>query len=355
VLQSTFGRANKSDLATYDISDRGLIELCASRNDLAVVLDEQGRNEGGRDHIRKIAFTVAGGRGKILSEKAARDLGLSNLTWRLFAMTSGEEPLENAHQRRAQGERVRHIDIKIPDREEGGIFNQLKGSRQEKAQQAQKLAAQVEAAIGANFGVAMRRYISKLVAERDSLKPELQEMVSDFITTAGADTDAWERRFALKFAIVAAGLAIAARFGCAPIAEERARPVVMRVYRLARRSVFSTQELTKDVLRRIRDKVQDKTRFPRIEKGESLASGLRQKAWGFRRTHPRHGLIIAVNPARFERMAGSRAAAEAVFDLLSGQGVAICGTAGKRRLQIAVQGFERTGRARWVCLHAGNF
>jgi hypothetical protein len=201
----------------------------------------------------------------------------------------------------------------------------------------------------------MRRYISKLVAERDSLKLELQEMVSDFITSAGADTDAWERRFAMKFAIVAAALALAARFGCVSITEERAKPIVMRVYRLARRSVFSTQEVAQDVLRRIGGKVEDETRFPRIEKGEALASSLRQKAWGFRRIHPRHGSIIAVDPEQFERIAGSKAAAEAVFDQLSSQGVAICGTAGKRRLQIAVQGFERTGRARWVCLHAGTF
>ncbi|GEO17462.1 hypothetical protein MAE02_51580 [Microvirga aerophila] len=107
-------------------------------------------------------------------------------------------------------------------------------------------------------------------------------------------------------------------------------------------------------LRTIRNKVQNETRFPKIEKGEALAPSLRQKAWGFVRAHPQHGSIIAVDPVRFERIVGSKAAAEAVFDQLFSQGMAIRGNGGKRRVQIAVQGFDRTGRSRWVCLRAGT-
>src|SRR4051794_30036568 len=43
VLHSEAGRARKSDLATYGISDRGIEELCFARNDWAVVFDEEGR------------------------------------------------------------------------------------------------------------------------------------------------------------------------------------------------------------------------------------------------------------------------------------------------------------------------
>jgi hypothetical protein len=351
VLQSTFGRAGKRDLATYDISDRGLTDLCASRNDLAVILDEQGRNKGGMQQIRNIAFTVASGRGRILSEKAVRDLGLPNLTWRVFGMTSGEEPLEtHSSQSRAPGERIRHIDMRIPDRKEGGIFNRVTGSSQERMEKATKLAAQIEHTIGANYGVALRPYIKQLVAHRGSLKQEVNEIVSDFVASAGAATEPWERRFAEKFGSANAGLMLSARFGCAPLEEDRAKAKIMRMYRLARRSVFSTTEMADDILLRIRRKLDDDALFPTLEKGDSLAPKLRKRAWGFRRTHSKHGLIIAIDPERFEQMCGSGAAAEAVLDELIKRKVAVPGAGGKRRLQIAVQGFERDGRSRWVCL-----
>ena len=48
-LHSQAGRARKSDLATYGITDRGAEELCFALNDWAVVFDEEGRAKGARN------------------------------------------------------------------------------------------------------------------------------------------------------------------------------------------------------------------------------------------------------------------------------------------------------------------
>jgi hypothetical protein len=109
------------------------------------------------------------------------------------------------------------------------------------------------------------------------------------------------------------------------------------------------------LIEQIRTASQSETRFPRLEKGESLPSHLRGKAWGFRRDRGEDGEIIAIDPARFEKLTRSKPSAEAVHDRLIERRIALTGRDGKRHLQIAVQGFDREGRARWVCLRASAF
>jgi hypothetical protein len=276
---------------------------------------------------------------------------LANLTWRLFAISSGEMPLEDASSRRAAGEQVRHIDIAVPGPNQAGIFDRLSGTRRARVREAIRLAAQVETTISENYGVARTPYLAKLVVQRDELRGRVGGIVAEFIKAVGADTDPWERRFASKFALICAGLILAAEFGVAPFDAAHARRTAIRVYRIARRSVFTIEETVNDVVQRIREALDGNVRFPPVKKGESLPAELRGKAWGFRRKHEHHGNLVAIDPGQFERLAGSKAKAEAVLDLLIGRRIAIRGSNGKRRLQIAVQGFNRIGRGRWVCLH----
>jgi len=128
-------------------------------------------------------------------------------------------------------------------------------------------------------------------------------------------------------------------------------PPVRRVYRVARRSVFSADEATQAFLARVRKVLCDDARFPALPKGKKLPRKLRDTAWGFRRTLPRHGDVLAIDPDRFERMIKSKAAANAVLDQLVQRRIAVTDGAGKRRVQIKVQGFARKDRPRWICLH----
>lgn len=351
VCESMIGRARKSDLPTYDMTARSLEEFGHSRNDAAAVIDEEGRNAGPlskrRQQSARIAFMLAGGRGTIRSAFAAKNSGLANLTWRLFAISSGEEPLESALARRRAGEQVRHIDIPVPLPEHGGIFDLLNGDRKKGI----RLAAQVEATIEQNYGEPIRPYLAALVDRRREHTIRARAVVEDFIAAIGADTDAWERRFALKFAIVAAGGVIAAELGAAPFDPDHATRCVRRIYRIARRAVFSVQECYASVLARLRRAVKDTSLFPQVKKGEILPRKLRNCAWGFRRTIDGRE-IIAVDPTQFEELAGSAPLADAILDEMIERRVALAAVGGKRRPQIAVQGFPRDGRSRWVCLRA---
>ena len=337
------------------MTDRAIEELCYSRNDASVVFDEEGRNSGGgtrsRDRRAKLAFMVPGGRGAIRSQRAAGSSDLSNLTWRLFGISSGEEPLERADARRRAGEQVRHIDIGVPPPSHAGIFDLLDGDVKE----ALRLAAQVERTIERNYGKGIRTYLAPLTIQRSAAAARVRTIVAEFIDDVGANSDPWERRFAQKFAIVAAGGILAAELGVAPFDAEHARRCVLRIYRVARRSVFSIEDSYTKVLARLRRAVVNKRRFPRIEKGEMLPRKLRDMAWGFRRELSKGREIIAVDPARFEAIAGSAPVAEAVLDRMIERRFAFAAIAGKRRPQIAVQGFAREGRPRWVCLRAAAF
>jgi hypothetical protein len=351
VCESMTGRARNADLATFDMTDRSIEELCHSRNDASAIFDEEGRNTGSltrkRDRRAKLAFMIPGGRGTVRSRSAVRNADLANLTWRLFALSSGEEPLENATERRRAGEQVRHIDVPVPPPEEGGIFDRLDDGPEEGI----RLAAQVERTIEQNYGEAIRPYLAVLTERRSELTPKVRELVNEFITSVGADANPWERRFAQKFAIVAAGGTFAAEFGIAPFDADHARRCVTRIYRRARAAIRSVEETYNRVLAGLRRALADESLLPRVEKGDALPRKLRDSAWGFRRIINGRE-IIGVDPSRFEAIAGSAPLADAVLDLMIERRVAIMGVGGKRRPQIAVQGFPRDGRSRWVCLRA---
>jgi len=185
--QSVFTRARKNDVATYNLSGPGLDQLCFARNDLVIVLDEEGTAEGTRqkrrEDIRKIAFTVPGGRGKIIDKNYRREREMVEPTWRLLAISSGESPLEDKAigNARAAGERVRHVDIRVRKREKNGIFDRLDGAK-DRRRAAAGHAAAVEAALADNYGVALKPYLVALIqSDPDQLEARVQSLVEDFV------------------------------------------------------------------------------------------------------------------------------------------------------------------------------
>lgn len=119
VMNSSMERAERTDLIPFAITERALGELCAKHNDRAVGLDEAARSaestSTNKEKVAQIAYAVGSGVGKVISEKAARDLGLPNLVWRTIALCSGEPPLDAVGSAaRKEGEQVRMIGIPVP-------------------------------------------------------------------------------------------------------------------------------------------------------------------------------------------------------------------------------------------------
>lgn len=351
-IHSQAGRPRKADLATYDITLRATEELCFARRDWVVVIDEVSRAKGSpeqrREKIRNLAFMIPSGRGQIRSAKVGGIHDLPNLSWRVLGLTSGEKPLEDQGTRRVAGEQLRHIDIRVPNTQMGGIFDLVDGEGDDLGRETARLAAALEATIAAHYGFARDRYLERLTWERGAVAARVARMVDEFVEAVGASTQPWERRLARKFGIVAAGAMLAAEWDVAPFSVDHARRCIHHVYRTARRSIFSVEDETMDVLNAVRGGM-EAGRFPRLPKGTPLPAAMVEEAWGFRReTDGRE--IVAILPSVFVAQASSEPSAIAVLDTLIEQGVALAGPDGKRHRQIAVQGFPRNGRGRWVCL-----
>jgi hypothetical protein len=349
--QSVFARASKNDLPTYDLTDRALEELCFERCDLTVVLDEEGRTKGtsGISDARKktIAFTVASGQGMARSRTVAQQ-NLANLKWRVLGLTSSEKPLEAvATRRRAEGERVRHIDIGLPN-DERGIFNLIPP---EKSNLATKYAGLVEDAIRNHHGVALRPYLQALVRERANIAERVNAIVEAFLEEAAIDSDPLEIRFAKKFALVRAGMILAAEYGVAPWTVKQAKGSPMRLFLAAHQSLFSSIESAETFIEEIKGVLKDPLILPFLAKGEKLPSELKHTAWGFRRHLKNHGTIVAIDPVQLAMTSRSKAAQTAILDYLCDVGLVVVAEDGKRHLQVAVSGFPREKRPRWLCLY----
>ena len=344
--QSVFARARKNDLATYDLSGPARDDLCFERNDGVVILDEEGRLKGApaekRAHLKEFAYAVASGVGRKRAKSVQSNM--PDLTWVCLGLTTAEVPLEDADTRqRAGGERLRHIDIPIPKREQGGIFDRLGGQRIGK--RAAVSALRVERTVAVNFGRALRRYAQWLVDDPEGAGQRAREIVEAFVAKCGAVGDSWEARFARKFGIVLAGMILASEARVAPWREKQARRAVARVYRAARGAVVTVEENAKEVIAAFRDGLA-RGRFPDEGKGGDLPTIAPEGPWGVSRRHKRLGDVVAVDPAQFARIVGSEARATVVFDRLLADGAAIRNHDGKRRFQLH-HGKERR---RWILL-----
>jgi putative DNA primase/helicase len=106
---STIGRARKSDLISFAVTERGLEDYCFGHNNLIGALDEEGRALSGTgNHVKpsQLPYQLTSGRGAYRSQKAIRDPDLQNLTWLLPFVSTGEKPLDDpkhkAHEWRAR-------------------------------------------------------------------------------------------------------------------------------------------------------------------------------------------------------------------------------------------------------------
>jgi putative DNA primase/helicase len=338
VAQSVMGRGGRADLPTFDVTPTGLHELCAGRNDLLLCLDEYGRatEPNAKRQLKHLAYTVPSGRGKVRSAVTSTQ-GLADLSWRVMGLCSGEIDLATVCGKRDEGETVRLIEIAVPDRSKGGIFTRAQSIN------TADLAQGVEATISANYAVAMQAYVGALVEKRAEITIRAKKIMDEFL--AKAPIDPLTRRFAEKFAVVAAAMSIAVREGVAPWSREAVGPAIFHVYRNSFRIVQSTESAATSFLHRLA-KAAIGGAFPIVRKGTSLPTG--GGVHGFRRDHGAGRRIVAIKPLWFGKQFGSRARADAVLKHLIEGGVALAAPDGKRHPQLKVHGAN--GRPRWVCI-----
>ena len=347
VMNSSMERAERTDLIPFAITERALGELCAKHNDRAVGLDEAARSaestSTNKEKVAQIAYAVGSGVGKVISEKAARDLGLPNLVWRTIALCSGEPPLDAVGSAaRKEGEQVRMIGIPVPPGDKGGIFDRLMAGQEAKA-----LMDEVERTITANYGHALPQFLSTIVPMRAKLAKRLRKDVEAFCENVGALTNPWEFRFASRFGIVSAAAVIAAELNLAPWNRKHARQSVRRIYWRARKAVGSAPAAVDTLLAKLR-KAKEDGKFPMVEKGASVPKAVRGIALGVRRRHPKHGVLVAIPREQLAELIKPQVFDRALSNELVAMGAIVKARDGKLTHQKQVNGFDKC-RSRFVC------
>ncbi|MFG1294070.1 DUF927 domain-containing protein [Xanthobacter versatilis] len=331
VAQSTMGSADISGVLTHDATDRALEEHLATANDALLCIDELGRLQGThrakRERIKHLPHMLASGVGRARSKSVEAE-HLDRKKYRLLGLSTGELPLESYGEREL-GERVRYPDIPVPSIAESGIFDRLA-----EGQDAHELAAQAEATIRANYGFAYETFVGFLVEMRAYAVPAAKEHIEDFMAKAAPDGTSWDRRFALKFAIVYAAAALASEWEILPFSETHARNCIRRLHRKARVEARSAEE-AKDALLALLAKHEKTPHFPLLKKGEPFPDD--GKAWGFRR---RQGdcIELAVIPARLKAMIRPQRHDRSVLHKLADAGVLLTEREGRFESQRAIDG-----------------
>jgi hypothetical protein len=353
---SAMGACAENDLFTFGMTRRAFEDYCHLRNNLTAYFDEQGRsiNSGQHINIRDLPYALASGRGAVRSNKAARDPDLPNLTWSLFAISTGEQPLDGpgAGGSRAEGAQVRMIPLLVPPGSEGGIFNRIKGSSDEVARIGKALARKVNTTVRSNYGHAIRAYLDHIVPNKDRFGRRTRRIVDQFVQRVAENGDPWDQRLAEKFGFVLAAAIFLSELGIAPWTRKQARRAVRRMYDVARRSLATAlpmEQVIDKIVDRILTLVKKGKRFPDL--GSGTPSPKQTKlAWGVVKQSPGIGRIVLIPLARMKFLVPPHMGVNTVLDELYRRRLLLKGSDGKRTRQVMIKALYDTRRRRYVCL-----
>lgn len=193
-------------MLTWTGTGLGFSNTAAARNDGLLVLDEIG--QANAKAVAQTAYSVINGVSKI---QGAKDGGNRDIQrWRVFVLSTGEKPLHGflrtAGVEWNAGQAARLPDIPSDAGKGFGVFDTLHGFPK---------GAALSEALNANaarwHGTAGRALIDLLLSEPAALK-QARESMADFMAML-PDTDGQARTVALRFALAAAALETAAKYG----------------------------------------------------------------------------------------------------------------------------------------------
>ena len=354
VAASMTGRCKRNDLITFGITETALCDLAFARNHVGVELDEEGRSLGGgrgpQVKADQLSYLLTSGRGSVRSNYATRHTDLKNRVWLANGISSGELPLDANSNRsaRSEGAQVRMIGLPVPPGAKGGIFNRVRERGKERAERCKQLAAQAEATIAANHGVAFPALLRAIVSMRASLRDQMNRRIAELISKVEADDVPWERRFARKLAIAGATAVLLAELGIAPWSKIRAIRAFRRLYRKAREAVATVDEIAEYVISEVRKSLSSGI-FPMLSKGRPLsARTVRRAQNGFLKELPGIGSALIIPLTHVDKLVRRPRLASAVLQRLAVRGFVHVGGDEKVTRQVLVKGLTQ-GRHRYVC------
>lgn len=342
VAMSCIGSCEKTDLASFQLTDRALEEYLAAHNSMLAAFDEEGRgsvtSNGPQMNRSDFAYKIASGRGAKRSSKVSAR-GLPDLTWCLIGITTGESPLDTRKGRRAEGDQVRMIALPVPPGSKGGIFNRHRRLKKSIKRRGglQAIAKDLENAIGENYGVIMPTFLDVVVPHRTEAAIKIKRVISEFVdTVVTLDADPWDRRFAARFGVVLAAAILMSHHGLAPWTEKRAKAAIARLYRRAHNTLRMPDQHLGDASKRLLQAYNER-RFPRLKRGDHLP----EDAIGFLKRSRKKSWICIRRYALSDLIGGTPAS---LLSQWQKRGVLAAGPDGKYTRQIKIAGQPRRQR-----------
>jgi hypothetical protein len=157
----------------------------------------------------------------------------------------------------------------------------------------------IAAACEANCGVAFEALLSNVRANMQTMDHAVQRRMSLFMNGAQVPTDAWERRFAQRFAHAFAAAAIAAEFGIVPWSREEIGRAIRSCYVAARAALPDTQLLVSEGLAALRTQLTRKEKILDLKRAGHKVSWTQEQveaAEMFRRLGPKGPHFLVAEP-----------------------------------------------------------
>lgn len=219
VAASVWG--SPSDIARWNGTERGLIEAAAANSDLCFVVDDIEQADPSQDkrmaRLVEQTHLLTSGTGKMYSERAAAD-DLRELLFRNMTISSSPETVESYTQRRrvgrTNGDRVRLLEVRVPEGAEGGIWKGVTANGP--VLDGGVRSDDMKRVAGKYYGTAGRALVTYLISNRNSTTLDITKFTSKFIKKVGAEKGSVDRRIAHKVALWYAAGRFAIKAGCLP-------------------------------------------------------------------------------------------------------------------------------------------
>jgi hypothetical protein len=225
---SVIGTARTADLLTWNITDARLEERLSEFNDQVFPIDDLSTMKGDKRQkylrIRELAYKIAQGwtTGRHSSFMASHRE--AQQPWRLIALTSSETSVRDlaqaTKQERQYGEVLRLIDGPATFDGLDHIFDRIPPGA-DVSERKRELFQAIPDACEQNHGKVFRKYVKRLIGEREALLTWIPAKISFFVKKVCDACDGGiARDVAEKFGLIYAGGMLGIRYRIAPWSED---------------------------------------------------------------------------------------------------------------------------------------
>ena len=272
--------------STWDSTPRALAETAAAHRDICLIPDDtelagDGKTSG-LERLQNDTHTLASGKPKRHSKSVSSNDQLPRLVSRCTVLASSPETVEAHYRRRGlkrtDGDRVRLLEMRVPDASEGGIW---KYRPDDEKRTPSELSDALYVAATKNHGVAGRAWIDYLVGVQATLEEDVAKYSRDFIQRYAKGASGPKLRIAEKVAFLFAVARIARKAEILPWSTECAREITSFAYQEMLKAGFPDEADTTTFVSALHARLKTKGVFLKVRDGALNSVELPQDFAGF--------------------------------------------------------------------------